>query len=198
MPEFEESGIRVEFPDDSWFRFSAMRAYARLSGQNLKEMDCGWWDDRNGVLWLIELKGEGVWHSEATRFMRQCAEGVRTGSKAPPNLKLTHSLLGKALDSLMILAAVWSNTETGIDFSVAMPSGTHRYPGASNIHLLFVVDTAPKRRGLLVTLRDQVNRILQGRLALFGIRKVEVLDLAAASRPPSLQRSRLRIGRAGP
>ena len=194
MRHFEESGIRMDFPDCNWFRFCDMPTYASLSGQNLKEMDCGWRDSEQGVLWLIELKGEEVWLSESTQMMRQCKQ-IERPSLSRPTPKLMHTLLVKAVDSLLILGSIWSGTGTGNNFLNYLPSELSSYPGDGNIELLFVIDTPPSRRGLLTAPRQQLNRLLQGKLGLYNIRRIEVLDVNNATRPARLRQSRLEISR---
>jgi hypothetical protein len=192
---FEESGIRVDFPDCNWFRFCDMPTYTSLSGQNLKEMDCGWWDNQQDVLWLIELKGEEVWLSESSQMMRQCKQ-IERPSLSRQEPKLLHTLLVKAVDSLLLLGSIWSGTRTGNEFLNHLPSGLSSYPGDGNIELLFVIDTPHQRQGSMIFVRDQLNRLLQGKLKLYNIRRIEVLDINNATRPARLRQSRLAISRA--
>jgi hypothetical protein len=55
MP-YTESGITLNFPDINYFCFEDCKGYTKYSGDNFKEMDAGWFDEKENTLYLIELK----------------------------------------------------------------------------------------------------------------------------------------------
>lgn len=56
MSGFKESGISLDFPTNSWFRFQDCNAFKHLSGNHFKEMDVCWLDRTDNTFYLIELK----------------------------------------------------------------------------------------------------------------------------------------------
>jgi hypothetical protein len=56
MPGFTESNITLNFPDANFFRFATCEGYTALSGNHFKEMDACWFDAKENLFWLIELK----------------------------------------------------------------------------------------------------------------------------------------------
>lgn len=167
MTDIVESGITVKVAGDESFRLQDSPTYQRLSGLNLKEMDVGWWEPSQGVLVLMELKGEGLWEE---------------GGPERRSWRLD-SLERKANDTLLILGSVWSETRTGLGFAEQMPPEARAFPGENNLRLVFVIDTPESRREFLPVVKEELNARLAGRLRLFDVRRVAVMDVdSAASR----------------
>jgi len=163
MRTLEESGFRVSVPESDSFRLADLEPYRELSGRHLKEMDLGWWDVPRARLLLLELKGREIWDE----FDRE-----REGAHA----HLLASLETKANDVLLILAAVWSGTETGKRLAALLPPRARAYPGDKKLKLVFLVDTPARRRELLGPVKDALRNRLAGRLALFGAAAIVLAD----------------------
>jgi hypothetical protein len=167
--EISESGFKITVPAAASFRFSESPTYKKLSGLILKEMDVGWWDSRTNKMMLVELKSTEIWDE-----FDKSAETAHGHLVAVIN--------GKATDTLLMLCAAWAGTNEGNDLKAALPSETHSYPGEGNIKLIFLIDTPPSRRALLSPMKDAVNKALAGRVRLFGIKRVILLDLETAEK----------------
>ena len=50
-----ESSIKLDFPDKNFFRFEDCSGYNSIQN-HFKEMDAGWYDNTNDILYIIELK----------------------------------------------------------------------------------------------------------------------------------------------
>ncbi len=162
-----ESGFKVSWPRSSSFRFADLAPYQQLSGCCLKEMDVGWYDVAKGHLVLLELKGSGVWDA--------FEKDIPTAHK-----HLVQNFEGKATDVLLILASVWAQTDFGNSLAPLLPVNARTFPGASRLKLIFLVDTPPTRAPLLGAVKDELNRVLAGRVSMYGIRRVTLVDFERA------------------
>lgn len=167
--EVVDSGFKVSLSEASSFRLSDLAPYQQLSGCCLKEMDVGWHDGSQGRLFLLELKGAEVWDA----FDR---------SKTAAHEHLVANLKGKATDVLLILASVWAQTEFGLQLSPLLPAAARAFPGAAKLKLIFLVDTPATRTPLLGPVKDELNRLLSGRVSLYGIRRVTLIDFDRAQK----------------
>jgi hypothetical protein len=167
--EVTESGVKVSLPAGASFRLADLPPYQLLSGSSLKEMDVGWHDGAQGRLFLLEIKGLEIWRAFDV-------------STTAAHDHLVSNLATKATDVLLILAALWSGTELGQEFSPLLPSAVRVFPGASKLKLVFLVDTPVTRAPLLGPVKDELNRVLEGRIKLYGIRRVTVVDFDGAQR----------------
>ncbi len=168
MPIYHESGLQITLPDGMTFRFQDIPEYIRLKGQHLKEMDFGWWDTATNTLWLLEVK-------DYTALSRT--------DRLPEHLLPV--LEAKVVDSLMMFAAIWSGTVAGKKFSAHVPVQLHSFPAAartsSRIRVVIVLKIE-KRHIIsdLPPLKDKLKEDLQGRISLFDILGVQLLDHHAA------------------
>jgi hypothetical protein len=86
-----ESGITLNIPDESYFRFQNCRAYQHLSRMSFKEMDVCYFDHSNEITYLIELKD------------------YTTVPEIPS--ELTSNLILKSKDSLQMVNSFLQNTQ---------------------------------------------------------------------------------------
>jgi len=90
------------------------------------------------------------------------------------------SLKGKATDVLLMLAAMWIETDIGRDLKAFMPKDAHKYHGDNSLKLIFLIDTPFSRRSLLLPVKDDINRQLAGCARLFGMKNISIIDLEIA------------------
>jgi len=169
MREVVESGFKVTVPEKTSFRFCECPAYQTLSGLSLKEIDVGWWNANAGKLILLELKGREIWQ-----------EFDKSGITASRHL--VTSLKGKLTDALLMLAAVWVETGIGGKLRSCLPDSVHQYPGDGNLKFVFLIDTPTSSKPLLSPVKDAINKELAGRVRLFGVKHVTLVDLDIAQR----------------
>ena len=167
MREIIESGFKVIVPDETSFRLGEDPVYRNLSGLGLKEMDIGWWDTANNKLLFLELKGIDIWQE----FDRK---------KHTAHAYLVQSLKGKVTDVLLMMAAIWTGTDTGKEFGASVPGRVHQYRGDGSLKLIFLIDTPASRKALLLPVKDAINRELAGRVRLFGVQHITLVDFDTA------------------
>ena len=155
MREIIESGFKIMFQKEAFFRFSEMNAYRKISGKMMKEMDAAWWKHDNKGIYLIELKGVEVWDAFD-----------KSKSKAIDHMVKT--IQTKVTDTLLMLSAIWAQTEIGTEFKNEVPECFHTYPGKGKIKLRFVIDMPKmnneKYKHSLMAVKDKINKELAGRL----------------------------------
>jgi hypothetical protein len=161
MTDFTESGLTISLPDGYSFRFQDLSAYTKLKGQNLKEVDYCWWDDHTHTFWLLEVKD----YSNLT-----------TTEKLPNNLLET--LTNKVTDSLLILSAAWSNTNTGNSILSELPTIFQTFPKSPDkMKIVCVLKLLEHHKKVeLGTLRTKFKNSLEGRIALFDLKQVTLTD----------------------
>lgn len=169
-----ESGIEVTLPPGG-FRLCEAAAYRSLAGQGLKEVDVGWWDPTRRQLVLLELKGREIWDAPPP---------------ATPHEHLVDVCAQKAVDTLLMLSAAWIGTSIGSTLKPTLPVEAQGYPGDGRVKIVFLIDIPESKRELLLAIRNELNRRLKGKLALFGIRVVTVVN------PETAQKMGLPVHRA--
>jgi hypothetical protein len=168
---FEESGFRVDAPDPA-FRLADLAPYRSLSGQQLREMDVGWWgpsQEGHQRLMLLEVKGLGVWQTPPDNPLK-------------PHEHLVRICVEKATDTLLMLAGAWAQTTWGRELARSLPTQAVSYPGDKALKLVFLIDIPAGKRELLLPVREEINSRLQGRLGIFGMRHVSVVDFESAQK----------------
>lgn len=160
MNYFDESGLRLYLANFPHFRFQDLPAYGPLKGQRLKEMDFCWQDESNRIV-MLELK-------EFTRSR----ETLRASDLVDKAYRF-ETLINKVTDSLLMLAAVWLGTQKGLAFRDGMPQFVQqRLP----IKIIIGLDLPQSLHSHYGVLRDKLNTRLRGRVALFDIDSIAVLN----------------------
>ena len=161
MVTYLESGLHVHLDADQSFRFSDTQFYKARSGQNLKEIDFGWWDAAKQTLWLMELKGEEVWNHDEQHH-------------------LVNVLQKKTVESLLMLGAMWSGRAPSVALGHELPGKIAKLGADAAIRLVVVIPTPTKRKPLLSAVATKLNQMMAGQIGLFGIRRVSVMDADTA------------------
>ena len=169
MREIIESGFKVAVPKETSFLLGDNPAYRSLSGLGLKEMDIGWWDNAQNRLLFLEIKGRDIW-----RNFDQDRDNAHT--------YLVRTLKGKVTDVLLMMAALWVGTDEGNSIKESLPDPVQQYPGDGSLKLIFLIDTPPSRKSLLAPVKDAINKELAGRVRLFGVRHVTLVDFNTANK----------------
>jgi hypothetical protein len=161
---YTESGLHLDLPDGQHFRFEDLPAYRTLSGKYLKEMDFAWID--GGKLFLLEVKS----FEEVTETLTG-AHFVPT--KGQPTPFRYEALINKVTDSLLMILAVWADSDCGRAIRDSLPSGARsRLP----LKLVIALDLPAQLTIHLPVLRDSLNARLSGRIALADVSRVVLID----------------------
>ena len=154
-----ESGFKATFPEEKSFRLQDIDVYRRLSGKALKEMDIGWWDEDKNRLVFIELKG-GDTEFEKKHFIDNITQ--------------------KVTDVLLIMSAVWIGTRKGNDIRKQLPEPIHHYHEDRRLMFVVVIDISDESLQLIPPVREAINGRLEGRLHLFGVHRIFIVNLSRA------------------
>ncbi len=172
MPRLiQESGLLFDPRENEFFRFEEAAYFRKVfKGRGLCEMDFGWWDAKDQVLHLLELKDYSV-------------------KPLPPNF--VDELVQKATDCLLLLGSIYYGLPHAEGIKGDVPSACHAKPQRpASLQMTFVLKTSAKDHALaLQPMRDAVTNRLAGRLELLDLRqaaKVVIVDhwLAQAMKIP--------------
>jgi hypothetical protein len=160
MNYYDESGLRLYLANRPHFRFQDLPTYVPLKGQRLKEMDFCWHDDANKIV-LLELK----------EFSRS-RETLRASDLIDKAYRF-ETLINKVADSLFILSAVWLGSQKGLAFRAELPPfAQQRLP----IKIIIGLDLPRSLHSHYGVLRDKLNARLRGRVALFDVDSIAVVN----------------------
>jgi len=81
-----------------------------------------------------------------------------------------------------MLAAVWVETIIGKGLKKSLPGHACQYQGDGSLKLIFLIDTPTSRRALLLPVKDAINRELAGRVRLFGVKHITLVDFEIANK----------------
>ena len=101
-----ESSIKLDFPDQNYFRFQDCLAYHSIQ-THFKEMDVGWYDQDADIFYLIELKD---WTLSALENLPK-----------EDTSKRIWDLVKKSVDSACMLVSILLNTEQGKEIQKCLP-----------------------------------------------------------------------------
>ncbi|AFY72059.1 hypothetical protein Pse7367_3836 (plasmid) [Thalassoporum mexicanum PCC 7367] len=166
MPDYQESGLNISLPNNQCFRFCDLNTYKGLKGKQLKEVDFCWWDSSRNTFWLLEVKD----YSHLTSI-----------EKLPDHL--LENLTNKITDSLLILGAAWSGTNKGQNILHELPSTFRIFPMTPHkMKIVCILKlTEHHKKVYLKPLKDNLNNRLAGRVALFDLQRVTLIDHGTAS-----------------
>lgn len=125
-------------------------------------MDFGWWDSTKETLSLLEIKD----YSHLTPTQR-----------LPDHL--LEKLINKVTDSVMILASVWSGTLQGQKFYTELPTSCQIFPiHPKKVKVIFIFKISDEIRikQELTDIRDKLRNKILGRLMLFDITNLILVD----------------------
>ncbi len=72
--------------------------------------------------------------------------------------------------------------DAGKELRASLPKHVHQYHGDGSLKLIFLIDTPISRKSLLPALKDAINKELAGRVRLFGVKHVTLVDLDTANK----------------
>jgi hypothetical protein len=157
MPIYQESGLMINLPDEQSFRFQDHPAYQKLKGKGLSEMDFAWWDATKNILWLLDVKDYSH---------------LLPAEKLPDYLLA--KLSNKVIDSLLIMSAIWSNTQQGLNLKMYLPESCQI---TQPLKIVFVFKiTNQTIKASLSPLKTKLVNSLQGKLLLFDLKNVTLVD----------------------
>jgi len=163
MATYLESGLRVSLEEGRHFRFEPLRAYERLKGRHLKEIDFAWCEGPEDATELVLL--------EVKRY-----EEIDAGAaKRRPDV-----ISDKITDALLFLLAIWARTSVGHDAAAEIPPCAAQVP--RRLRVVVAVSLPASRKVHLLSLRDSLRGRLWGRLLLAEGNKPEIVDFEEVAR----------------
>lgn len=158
---YQESNITLDFTGiNKHFRFETCPAYQSLSGQSIKEIDFGWWDDSNQVLYLLELKNYTI-----PGLDNQKAE------------KLIENLWKKSVDTMIMLNSVWLSTPTGGTIASCLPVEITQKVKVKIYHL---VKVDPSSAPLMMMVNQKLTNKFIGYKKLFNVAAFSIITHSQA------------------
>jgi len=157
MVIYQESGLIINLIDEHSFRFQDNPAYQKLKGKSLSEMDFAWWDSNKNILWLLDVKDYSH---------------LLPAEKLPDYL--LDKLSNKVTDSLLLMSAIWSNTQQGLSLKKYIPESCQT---VKSLKIVFVFKiTNQTIKASLSPLKTKLVNSLRGKLALFDINNITLID----------------------
>jgi len=147
---FTESSIRLDFPDEKYFRFEDLDTYRSLSGLSFKEMDACWYDEENKMFYLIELKD----FTEANLFEEQSRYGR------------TFNLLKKSIDSLVMMLSMFLATSKGNELKSEI---SFDIPKETKLYFISILHIKETQRDYLNFIRDKYRNEFIAYAKLFSL-----------------------------
>jgi len=151
MTVYNEPGFEITLPGIACFRFQDCPAYVAIKGSSVREMDFAWIDDSSGEFRLLEL--EDFVHLSKSEQMPEY---------------LIQRFQEKAIDSLLMLSALWLATPFGVRLRESIPQAIHHRP--PRIKLYFVVNLSEAHQSYIGPLKDKLSTRLKGKCEIVGAR----------------------------
>lgn len=166
MPRFTENGISVNF-SSNYFQFENCSEYKKISGLGVKEMDFGWIDTTNDVLWLIELKGYINPNPQNMRFQET--------DLSQPNIieQKINELLLKSIHSVCMIDNQRSDTKNCIPIN---------YNSDLKIKLIHILNIKKEHIVHLNGMSAKLNSEFAAYKAIFNIDTIIVIDYDSAKK----------------
>lgn len=158
MP-FEENGIRVHFPDSNYFQLSTCAAYQAISGQGVKEMDIGWLDTSNNVLWLVEMKG--YYHPSNAKYF---PKDLRISSVVD---SLLNELYTKSIHTLCQIYTNRAGTKSCVGQVIS---------DQATLKLVYLIRTIPGQETYLNPMQDAIRAKLKPFIAIYRIDAITIVS----------------------
>lgn len=164
MPQFTESSITLDFPDDNHFRFANCRGYQELSGFSFKEMDAGWFDVQENICWLFELKDYSIANIDDQNSID----------------KRVLDLLKKSVDSLsMMLSAKHQYTHGQTKISPCFPEN---FPNETTVFkFINIIHCDPSQKAAVPLINERYRNRFKPYAMLFGINTYSVIEHSSAA-----------------
>lgn len=158
-----ESGLYFDPPHERCFRIDQSKlAEALCKRFGVQEMDFGWWDESQRIMYLLEVKdyAQAGASFSADHYLNECIQ--------------------KATDCLLLLASIWYGLPYGSDVKLSLPEEWHARPAAPpRLHLYFVIKTPEASKDMLGmdALQAKARDKIKGRLELLQVRSATTLFL---------------------
>ncbi|MFN0048925.1 MAG: hypothetical protein ACKVOU_07375 [Cytophagales bacterium] len=166
----EESGITLNFPDSNFFRFQDCQGYTNIQ-ENFKEMDVCWYDVKNDILYVIELKdwGNGILSEE--KDPSYSSEDI---SKLKKNISKSRIevLFKKSLDSVCMFLSIILNKPYSVNIQNCAP---FKVTNTTKIKLLSIINWIDTDTSYISTVHSAYKTYFKPYGKLFGIQSYVVM-----------------------
>jgi hypothetical protein len=162
MP-YTESGITLNFSDSNYFCFEDCGGYTKFSGDNFKEMDAGWFDEKENILYLIELK-------DFTKA--NLSENESRASRV-------WGLVKKSVDSCIMIRSALLGYDAGIEVSKCLPINITTNYKLKVFHILNVEEA---QASYISFINDDFRNKFKAYQAFLNVQSCAVITLKSAKR----------------
>lgn len=161
---YVESGIEVDLGKFSHCRFEICPGYQSIKGDNIKEIDFGWWNEDEKCFYLLELKD----YSNIPGKLKENSE------------KLLENLWKKSLDMVIMLAAVWLKTGGSSNITSCFPPEAVTN-SKCRIKIFHLINCTTNSEPHLLWLNDKLKNKFKGYQKLFdNIRMCKIISIRKA------------------
>jgi hypothetical protein len=162
MP-YTESGITIDLSDElEYFCFENCDGYRMLSGNHFKEMDIGWTNSSEDILYLIELKD----FTKKNLKNRDIAKQV------------VLDLVKKSVDSIAMIMAVKASTHYSSNIQPCLPPSFNA--SSSKIKMILMINCSEERKIDIQFLRDKFQEHFEAYKKLFDVKHCTVVSVQQA------------------
>ncbi len=104
MPGFTESNIKLDFPDNNYFRLGDCDGYKAIQN-NFAEMDACWYDQEKDILYIIELKNWENNHLDEENDPNYSPDKIRKMKEGISHHRIGN-LLKKSIDTTCMFMSI--------------------------------------------------------------------------------------------
>ena len=164
MP-YTESGITIDLPEEiEFFCFENCEGYRMLSGYHFKEMDIGWYNPSEDILYLIELKDFTSKNIREKEIAKQ----------------VVFDLIKKSIDSIAMIMAVKADTPYSSFIRPCLPPSFK--VSTSKITIIHIINCSEDKKTDIQFLRDKFQEHFAAYKKLFAIKHCTVVSVEQAKK----------------
>lgn len=165
-----ESGITLNFPDNKHFRFKDCQGYKDIQ-QNFREMDVCWYDQKNDILYIIELKDWGDGILEEEKDGATSPEDIKKLKRNITNYRIS-VLFKKSLDSTCMFISMLLNKPYSVNIKGCSP---FTITNDTKIQLLSIINWTNLDTTYISNIHSEYKKLLKPYATLFAINSFVVL-----------------------
>ena len=172
---FTESSITLDFPDANHFRLSECDGYKVLN--NVREMDCCWYNENEDILYLIELKDWGNDRLDEEGDPDYSIEEIKQKKEGIAKYRV-RNLVEKSIGTLSIFSSILLGRLAGQRINDCAP---FEITTNTQIVLLNVINWNIEDYSYVANINTEYKTKLNSFAKLFGVRRYIVLTKNMAS-----------------
>jgi len=171
-----ESEITLNFPDNNFFRLCDCSGYKSIQN-HFAEMDVCWYDQKNDILYLIELKN---WENNQLNEEKDpnfSQDEIKETKKKISFFRI-ENLLKKSIDATCVFISILLEKEKGSEIAKCSPFSISKN---TTIKLLSIINWTESDSTYVSNINTQYKSKFNSYAKLFGIKTFLVLTKSKAA-----------------